>query len=782
MESLVSLQAYPKDLRNYLRTHRIPRVFEALITGVTVMCVRDPSLDPYQFIADKLRELKAGQHDDLSWDSFVAPGMRPARRPMISTSFFGDDENSQPTPEMYEKAYEFMKYNIFKFYFQAWKDFHALMQWEREEEERKRNMAVIQHSHTVLQRLFGKWKAYTKRKMKRVLAGEAKLRRLNCRRIMKVVLLAWQESAQQSAQTNKWFKSREYGEGNEPGEDEEWYYPEGQDYVSLIPRNVAVKIITFTGIKGVCRCARVCRTWKEITEDPAVWSNVNLSVAKNHVTDLVLLRLINKCRPFLGHLNLRGCHMLTEGALQHIGECRNLQDLNLSEYGKLDDEGIRSIATGCVGLLYLNLSYCLATDATLIALSKYCTNLRYLSLAYCTKFTSKGLHYISVGKGCRKLVHLDLSGCTQLTADCMKYIGRGCPVINILNLDDIPDLDDDLILALVNHCTTLRHLSILGGSCITDHSVKRLAIQSKKLRSIKIENNMLISDMSLRALGKVCRDLRHIYLAGCSRITDHGMKSLGTLKQLQMINIADCIRVTDLGVRHIIESASGTSIQELNVTNCFKVSDVTLLRISQRCRSLVYVSFCYCEHITDAGVELMGHMPSLISLDLTGCCLTDQGVSALGHNPQFRSLILAECSEITDLGMEKMLVNLPSLELLDLSECENITDATVKAIVFHCRMLRSLSVAGCYRLTDTSVKYLAQHSPYLSILNYSSSNITDIALRLLRRNCNNLKQLTIYCCCGVSREAVTKLQKQCPQVEYSPDQPLRPLPQLSVNS
>ena len=29
--------------------------------------------------------------------------------------------------------------------------------------------------------------------------------------------------------------------------------------------------------------------------------------------------------------------------------------------------------------------------------------------------------------------------------------------------------------------------------------------------------------------------------------------------------------------------------------------------------------------------------------------------------------------------------------------------------------------------------------------------IRDIALRLLRRNCNNLKQLTIYCCCGVSR-------------------------------
>ena len=88
------------------------------------------------------------------------------------------------------------------------------------------------------------------------------------------------------------------------------------------------------------------------------------------VTDLVLLRLINKCRPFLGHLNLRSCHMLTADVLQHIGECKNLQDLNLSEYSKLNDEGIRSIATGCVGLLYLNLSYCFVTDATLVALSK----------------------------------------------------------------------------------------------------------------------------------------------------------------------------------------------------------------------------------------------------------------------------------------------------------------------------------------------------------------------------------------------------------------------------
>lgn len=42
-------------------------VLQALLTGVAVVCARDPTLDPYEFIADKLRELQAGHHEDLSW-------------------------------------------------------------------------------------------------------------------------------------------------------------------------------------------------------------------------------------------------------------------------------------------------------------------------------------------------------------------------------------------------------------------------------------------------------------------------------------------------------------------------------------------------------------------------------------------------------------------------------------------------------------------------------------------------------------------------------------------
>ena len=56
--------------------------------------------------------------------------------------------------------------------------------------------------------------------------------------------------------------------------------------------------------------------------------------------------------------------------------------------------------------------------------------------------------------------------------------------------------------------------------------------------------------------------------------------------------------------------------------------------------------------MTDAGVELLGTLPNLTSVDLSGCNIQDQGVAALGNNPRFRDITLAECPNITDLGLQ----------------------------------------------------------------------------------------------------------------------------------
>ena len=74
----------------------------------------------------------------------------------------------------------------------------------------------------------------------------------------------------------------------------------------------------------------------------------------------------------------------------------------------------------------------------------------------------------------------------------MLFIGKGCPILNTLLMDDIPECDDSMVLKLVAHCHTLRHISFMGASKLTDRAFKYLAMENRKLRSIKIESKTIL--------------------------------------------------------------------------------------------------------------------------------------------------------------------------------------------------------------------------------------------------------------------------------------------------
>ena len=71
-------------------------------------------------------------------------------------------------------------------------------------------------------------------------------------------------------------------------------------------------------------------------------------------------------------------------------------------------------------------------------------------------------------------------------------------------------------------------------------------------------------------------------------------------------------------MRYIVESSCASKLQELNLTNCVRVGDYALVNIHKRCHSLAYLSVCFCEHISEAGIELLGQS-HLTSLDISGC-------------------------------------------------------------------------------------------------------------------------------------------------------------------
>lgn len=99
-----------------------------------------------------------------------------------------------------------------------------------------------------------------------------------------------------------------------------------------------------------------------------------------------------------------------------------------------------------------------------------------------------------------------------------------------------------------------------------------------------------------------------------------------------------------------------------------------------RCHNLAYLSVCFCEHISEAGIELLGQTHSLTSVDISGSNCGDQGLSALGNSSR-RDVTLSECASITDLGLQKFAQQCKNIERLDLSHCmvsKRLIDQTIE--------------------------------------------------------------------------------------------------------
>lgn len=49
---------------------------------------------------------------------------------------------------------------------------------------------------------------------------------------------------------------------------------------------------------------------------------------------------------------------------------------------------------------------------------------------------------------------------------------------------------------------------------------------------------------------------------------------------------------------------------------------------------------------------MLGHIPTLTSVDLSGCDIRDYGVAGLRKNPNIRDISLAEIADLTDDGLQ----------------------------------------------------------------------------------------------------------------------------------
>ncbi|XP_074920675.1 F-box and leucine-rich repeat protein 13 isoform X2 [Chelonoidis abingdonii] len=706
--------------------------------------------DPLKFLEEKIREIMEKGLDGILWDTCIDSSLRPKLKRISETYLrilFGLNDEQLMTDELCGKAWNFYSKNLKKVYFQEWMQYCLLQKNSRALVKRKMAVAAAHYDTRITRVVVQKWRAWVQFRKEQIALAAMRIQKVFNDSFHKIILKAWHAEAQSSAKTKAYFERLVKGDQEEyfDKQDDVQYSSTSEtvnDEISNIPERAVLQIFHYINLIDLARCAQVSRTWMLLTQASSIWTDIDFSSVKHKMQDKTLINILKKWRPYVVRLNLRGCSSLHWPSFKSISECKNLQDLNVSECQGLNDESMRLISEGCPALLYLNLSYTDITNGTLRLLSRSFSNLQYLSLAYCRKFTDKGLQYLGSGKGCHKLIYLDLSGCIQISVDGFRYIANSCSGIKHLVINDMPTLTDKCIQALVEKCQQIMSVVFLDSPHLSDVAFKALA--ECKLVKVRIEGNNRITDLSFKLMSKSCPQIKHIYMADCQKITDVSLKTISPLKYILVLNLADCVRISDAGLRSFLEGSSGTKLRELNLTNCIHVTDASLMKIAQRCHNLTYLNMRYCESVTDAGIEALGNLTSLISIDISGTTVSD----------------MKFCQGAKDL------------EYCDVSYCFKLTNETVKALAFNCHQLTSLNIAGCHKMTDLCVQYLSGVCHYLHFLDISGCvHLTDKTLKYLWKGCTQLRILKMLYCRNITKQAVLKYSAKLEKQEYNDADP-----------
>ena len=355
-------------------------------------------------------------------------------------------------------------------------------------------------------------------------------------------------------------------------------------------------------------------------------------------------------------------------------------------------------------------------------------------------------------------------------------------------MDDINYLSDKHMGQICKRLTNLKQISMWSSARHLSAFAFKQISSLTKLTTLKLDSNKLITDevrnvfprwteililrrlslsQHIRLICRSCTELCHLSLTDCPSVTDICMKAVGGLKQLRVLNLADCLLISDLGVKYLTDGACTARLRELNLTNCMRISDSSMNNLTRRCKRIAYLKLCYLDEISETGLEFLGQLDYLTSIDLTGTQTSDVSLKTLGHSGQLHSVTLSSCRLITDLGLTKFATSCTQLEHLNLSFCTQLTDNAIRSMAFCCKYLTTLNVCSCPLLTDMSLQYLSGVCKYLYEIDMSYCPlITDKGTKYLRRNCQYLKRVILIECPNISRAAIDKLQQTVPHVQF----------------
>lgn len=310
--------------------------------------------------------------------------------------------------------------------------------------------------------------------------------------------------------------------------------------------------------------------------------------------------------------------------------------------------------------------------------------------------------------------------------------------LQTLSLPNKYDLQDSDLVS-IDQCSGLFDIDLTGCLKLTDATIQRIAKGCTDLQTLNISETR-ITRIGLAALGEL-EDLDYLDLAHCFKIIEPpladyqaGTKSrfaaLEGCTNLRYLDVSGC-RLKDFSLMAI-----GKLQLETLIADEGRFSDDAVVQFCAQRPPIQTISFENCKELTSNAATAVAELPTVRSVNFSGCAVTDSGVEALSKLP-LQNINLSKCELLTNRSVV-FLSRCDDLDTVKLGSIPTITDDALKCLA-RCTRLEALDISDCPEITDASLEVLAQSChKLLRVILKGAIKITAKGISALERGCPNL--------------------------------------------
>ncbi|RUP45796.1 hypothetical protein BC936DRAFT_147725 [Jimgerdemannia flammicorona] len=307
-----------------------------------------------------------------------------------------------------------------------------------------------------------------------------------------------------------------------------------------------------------------------------------------------------------------------------------------------------------------------------------------------------------------------------LDGECLVHVAR-LSNLRRLGIAEMSDLEDDAVMQVLERCPLLEAVNF-SETDITDEILRVMSERlSSTLQTAALNRCKNITDVGVRLLVERCRNLQRLGLNWC-QLTDKTLQVLGQVAgpKLLSISVARCAMMTPTGFSalfhgctdlELVDAKSSNvdpqaltmlaayvkNIKHLALSECHLLTDSTLFQLmtSRAVKKLQYLDISLCMHISDRAFGSIGawRCPALQYLNLSCLEVTDATLDALLHVTSLVSLDLVSC-QFSKTAIMRFFANKPALCRAHLSDIDCLDDELFEWIVNRCKQLSWCSVVG----------------------------------------------------------------------------------------